>query len=204
MRKPSLNRNRTHRALLGLLLLCLPPAALALSTDKDQPIQVEADSAQLDDKNNVSVYTGNVILTQGSIRMTGDKMTVYNTKDDKLDTLIMEGHPATYRQLPDNSKVYDEAQATTLKYYELKNLVILTGDAVVKQENFSMKGERIEYDTKLNKAKAESAARVAPGTGPEKKERVRVILKKKTTTGDTPSAPSTPSNPPAPSTTDGK
>ncbi|MEJ2762134.1 MAG: lipopolysaccharide transport periplasmic protein LptA, partial [Gammaproteobacteria bacterium] len=178
MIRRSLNRNRKLEILLGLILLCLTPAALALSTDKDQPIQVEADSAQLDNKNNVSVYTGNVILTQGSIRMTGDKMTVYNTEDDKLDTLIMEGHPATYRQLPDKSKVYDQAEAKTLKYYELKNMVILIGDAVVKQKNFSIKGERIEYDTKMNKAKAESAAQ-APGGGVEKKERVRVILKSK-------------------------
>jgi lipopolysaccharide export system protein LptA len=187
MIRRSLNRNRKLEILLGLILLCLTPAALALSTDKDQPIQVEADSAQLDNKNNVSVYTGNVILTQGSIRMTGDKMTVYNTEDDKLDTLIMEGHPATYRQLPDKSKVYDQAEAKTLKYYELKNMVILIGDAVVKQKNFSIKGERIEYDTKMNKAKAESAAQ-APGGGVEKKERVRVILKSKKKTEEPPPA----------------
>jgi len=186
MRKPSLNRNRRHKFLLGLILAWLAPAALGLTTDKDQPIQVEADTAELDDKNNVSVYTGDVVLTQGSIRMTGDKMTVYNTEDDELDTLIMEGNPATYRQLPDDSDVYDEAEATTIKYFELKNHVILIDKAVVKQEGFLMKGDRIDYDTELNQAKAQSTP--AAGEDTEKQERVKVILKKKETE-DTPARP---------------
>ena len=50
--------------------------------------------------------------------MTGDIMTVY-FKDDELDTLIMEGNPARYRQLPDDSKIYDEAEALRMEYYEL-------------------------------------------------------------------------------------
>jgi lipopolysaccharide export system protein LptA len=162
-------------------------AALGLSTDKDQPIQVEADTAELDDKNNVSVYTGDVVLTQGSIRMTGDKMTVYNTEDDELDTLIMEGSPATYRQLPDDSDVYDEAEAKTIKYFELKHQVILIDNAVVRQEGFLMKGDRIDYDTERNQAKAQSAA---AGEGAEKQDRVKVILKKKEEeNGDTPAKP---------------
>lgn len=198
MRKRSLNRNRraSLAASLSLFLACLAPAVQALSTDKDQPIQVEADKAQLDDKNNVSVYTGNVVLTQGSIRMTGDKMTVYNTENHELDTLIMEGNPATYRQLPDNSKVYDEAEAKTIKYFELKNRVLLIENAVVRQEDFFMRGDRIEYDTKLNQAKAESKPAAAGGPETEKKERVKVILKKKKESSDTATQPAGQPSPP--------
>ena len=65
----------------------------ALSTDKDQPIEIEADTADLDNKKGVTIYRGNVVLIQGSVRMTGDIMTVY-FKDDELDILIMEGKPA--------------------------------------------------------------------------------------------------------------
>jgi len=169
-----------------------------LSTDKDQPIQVEADKAQLDDKNNVSIYTGNVVLTQGSIRMTGNKMTVYNTENHELDTLIMEGSPATYRQLPDDSKVYDEAEAKTIKYFELKNQVLLIDNAVVRQEDFFMRGDRIEYDTKLNRAKAESKPATASGPEAKKKERVKVILKKKKKeSSDAPAESSGQASPPA-------
>ncbi|MDX1519199.1 MAG: LptA/OstA family protein, partial [Gammaproteobacteria bacterium] len=64
------------------LLVAIAPVTFALTTDKDQPIEIEADAAELDDRKNVTVYTGNVIVTQGSIRMTGEKMTVYYTDDN--------------------------------------------------------------------------------------------------------------------------
>lgn len=175
--------------LLAGVLAGLAPALGALSTDKDQPIEVEADTAELDDLNNKSVYTGNVVLTQGSIRMTGDKMTVYNTEDDELDTLIMQGNPATYRQLPDNSEVYDEAEAGTIEYYELQNLVILIEDAEVRQEGFQMTGNRIVYDTELSRVKGESQADSASGQGETGgQDRVRVILNKKEEAEDTPAS----------------
>jgi lipopolysaccharide export system protein LptA len=189
--------------LLGLALAGATPLVHALSTDKDKPIEVEADTAELDDVNNVSVYTGNVVLTQGSIRMTGDKMTVYNTENNELDTLIMEGRPATYRQLPDDSDVYDEAQALTIKYFDLKDLVILLGKAEVKQEGFFMKGDRIDYDTQLSQVKAQAAARKGEGPGAEKQDRVKVILKKKKETEETP-APDAKQEPPATPAPDGQ
>jgi lipopolysaccharide export system protein LptA len=189
--------------LLGLALAGAAPLVHALSTDKDKPIEVEADTAELDDVNNVSVYTGHVILTQGSIRMTGEKMTVYNTEKNELDTLIMEGNPATYRQLPDNSNVYDEAQALTIKYFDLKNLIILQGKAEVKQEGFFMKGDRIDYDTQLSQVKAQSAAKKGEGPEAEKQERVKVILKKKKETEVTP-APDAKQETPATPAPDGQ
>jgi lipopolysaccharide export system protein LptA len=154
--------------------LFLSGGAWALSTDKDQPIEIEADTADLDDEKGITIYRGNVVTTQGSVRMTGDIMTVYFT-DDELDTLIMEGKPATYRQLPDDSEVYDEAEALRMEYYELKSLVILIDKASFKQEGLSFSGNRIEYDTENSKVKAKGSAKQQNGAG----ERVKIILKPK-------------------------
>ena len=168
-----------------ILILIIGMDARALSTDKDQPIEIEADRAELDDINNVTVYYGDVIVVQGSIRMTGDKMTVYHTPDDELDTVIMVGKPATYRQLPDNSEIYDEAEALIMEYYELKSYVILKEEAVVTQEGLKFSGKRIEYDTLNSRVKAESGVshtidkkedEVSTGKKPE---RVKIIIKKK-------------------------
>lgn len=138
--------------LLAAFVFSLP--AWPLSTDKNQPIEIEADAAELDDQKGVTVYTGNVVVTQGSIRMTGDKMTVYYTNDNDLDTVIMLGQPATYKQLPDNSQVYDEAEALRMEFYNLKNLIVLIDNALVKQEGLRFSGSRIEYDTENSKIKA--------------------------------------------------
>lgn len=150
----------------------------ALSTDKDQPIEIEADSADLDDAKGVTIYRGNVVLIQGSVRMTGDTMTVYFT-DGELDTMIMEGKPATYRQLPDDSEIYDEAEALRMEYYELKNLVVLIDKASFKQEGLSFSGNRIEYDTLHSRIKARGSVKQQAGSSSSGSsgERVKIILK---------------------------
>src|SRR5690554_1491947 len=91
------------KLLLSIVLVLGNGQSWALSTDSGQPIEIEADTAELDDQKGITIYRGNVVVTQGTIRMTGEKMTVYYNKEKDLDTVIMEGTPATYRQLPDNS-----------------------------------------------------------------------------------------------------
>lgn len=170
--------------LRNIIFLCasllFATSAWALSTDKDQPIEIEADSADLDDEKGVTIYRGNVVLTQGSVRMTGDTMTVYFTNDE-LDTMIMEGKPATYRQLPDDSKIYDEAEALRMEYYELKNLIVLIDKASFKQEGLNFSGNRIEYDTLHSRVKARGSVKQQTGSGSSGSsgERVKIILKPK-------------------------
>ena len=145
-------KNLIRICALGALLAC--GQTWALTTDKDQPIEIEADSAELDDKEGVTIYEGNVVVTQGSIRMTGNKMTVHYTGDNELDTVVLNGHPATYRQLPDKSEVYDEAEALQMEFYQAKNLIVLINKARVKQKDVQFTGDRIEYDTVQSKIKA--------------------------------------------------
>ena len=66
------------------LLLCLAavfgsPASWALPTDREQPIRVQADSAELDDKQGVAVYRGDVVVTQGSMKLTANRAQVFQS-----------------------------------------------------------------------------------------------------------------------------
>jgi len=170
------------RLAAGLILVLAGLPASALSTDSDQPIEVEADSAELDDIKNVSIYRGNVIVVQGSIRMTGDVMTVYHDENDELKDLILVGKPATYRQMPDKGTVYDTAEALRMEYHEQKTLVVLIEKAVVTQEGLRFSGDRIEYDTALSQVKAWSKPRAEteqPSAEPADTGRVKIIIKKK-------------------------
>jgi len=172
---------------LFLLLALISQGASALSTDKDQDIEIYADSAVLDELNNTSVYSGNVIVIQGSIRMSGDKMTIHNDDDDELDLLIMEGRPATHKQLPDDSEVYDESRALTMEYHEKKNLIYLIEQAWSKQGDGEISGVCIEYDTEQNRARAWSGSVQCSGqtintdkdSADANKERVKIIIRKK-------------------------
>jgi lipopolysaccharide export system protein LptA len=167
-------------SLISFLLLIFSPVLFALSTDKQQDIEIYADSAEMDDIKGISIYRGNVIVIQGSIRMTGDIMTVYFDDNDDMELVIMEGKPATYKQLPDDSEIYDEAEALRMEYYALKDYVILIEKGLVTQEGLRFSGDRIEYDTLTNKVKAETKKKPVADTGEEKQDgRVKVIIKKK-------------------------
>lgn len=158
-------------------LLANPPV-FSLSTDQDRDIVIAADKGELDDVKSTTIYTGNVIVDQGSMRITGDKMTVYYTDDNDIDVLVMEGNPATYRQLPDESDIYDEARALRMEYHKPRNLVILIQDAMVKQKDGTLQAERIEYDSELSRATATSGPK---NDGAEAKEgdRVKIIIPSK-------------------------
>ncbi len=171
--------------MLGAILVSTMSGAFALSTDKQKDIEIEADSAEMDDLKGITIYRGDVVVTQGSIRMTGHTMTVHFAENGDMELVIMQGKPATYRQLPDNSKTYDEAEALQMEYYALKDYIILIDNALVTKPNGSrMSGKRIEYDTVLSKVIAKGSTRTTSTnndskTDKKKDGRVKITIKKK-------------------------
>lgn len=61
-------------------LLFVPVMTMALPADRQQPIKISSDSVDIDNKKGVSVYHGNVVMTQGTTRITGDTITVCTEK----------------------------------------------------------------------------------------------------------------------------
>ena len=183
--------------LAAALALLVAPAADGLSTDKDQPIEVKADTARLDDLEKVSVYSGGVVVTQGSIKMTGDKMTVHHSEENELQRLIMEGRYATYRQLPDGGEAYDQAVAMRMEYYQEKNLILLLRDACIKQGESIVTGQRIEYNTELSRAQVSNqpaAEQTAAARPAAEKQRVQLVLRKDDAEAAPAAAPEIPAN----------
>ena len=183
MYKQRLNPDSRYSSfLLALFFALITSSAFALSTDKQQDIEIEADVAEMDDIKGITSYRGNVVMTQGSIRMTGHTMTVHFTGND-IELVIMQGNPATYRQLPDDSEIYDQAQALQMEYHALKNLAILIDEAVVTQKDLRFSGNRIEYNTVLSQIKIKSSGQTDKSrTSIDKKgkdDRVKITIKKK-------------------------
>jgi lipopolysaccharide export system protein LptA len=133
-----------HVALLMAALL-LPGDGRALSSDRDQPMTIEADRVELDDAKGISTYHGNVKVTQGTLELTGERMTVY-TKGNQVQKVIMLGDPATYRQRPDGKDEDVRAKSRRMEYYTNPEHVILLKAAEVWQSGDVLRSERIEYD----------------------------------------------------------
>ena len=61
---------------LAFLLAALAPAALAEKADREKEIQVLADRLSADDTKREAVYEGNVVVTQGTLRVAAARIVV--------------------------------------------------------------------------------------------------------------------------------
>ena len=163
-------------ALLALTCAWTPPAA-ALSSDREQPIELEADSARIDERTGVSVYTGDVVLTQGSTRLLADRLTVERRNDG--NRLLAEGEPARFRQQPDDRPEPVEGRAKTIDYHTGQEQVVLTGEAEVWQGGNRFASERIVYDVASDTVRGGQAS---PGAAPG--ERVRITIEPRKVDGN--------------------
>lgn len=153
----------------SLILLCslglLAPQAMALPSDSQQPIRVQANSAELDDARGVAVYRGNVVITQGSMRVTGDTVTLTQDKNGDIEVVTSVGSPATYQQQPSEDKDPVKAWGMTIQYFTERERVILLDRARVEQAGNTFEGEKIVYDTRrqiVNAGRASSGQVSAP------------------------------------------
>lgn len=153
--------NPRYRGVMQLLLsvsltaatLAAPLRASALSTDKNQPMKITADQVNIDDKTGISVYSGDVVVVQGTLRITADTLSVY-TKKHVLTKMIAIGKPATYKQRPDGKQTDVHARASRMEYYAGTDRVILIGDARLRQDANSFVSKRIIYDLKRDQVDA--------------------------------------------------
>jgi len=156
------------RRLLFLLLVLLHSQSLmALQSDKSSPILIEADQVDMSDKSGISTYTGNVKLTQGSIRISADNIIVFTT-NNKLQRLIATGSPATFKQKPDEKSNDVEARAFHVEYSTNTGVLTLQQDALLQQGSNLFSGHKIEYDTLNDIMSARSEK--------NKKQRIQAII----------------------------
>lgn len=145
-------------------------SAWSLKEDADQPVYIDSNAASYDDKKQVSVYTGKVVATQGSLEVKSDKLVVY-FKNGDVDKLVATGNPARFKQTPDRGKGDITGQALTGEYYPAKASLVLIKEAIVWQEGNTYASDLIRYDSRN--------AIVNAGEQKSDSKRVRVILKPK-------------------------
>lgn len=138
---------KTLPFLLGLGAALGSVNALALPNDRDQPIHIQSDDAQLDDKQGVAVYTGGVVITQGSMKITGNKVTVTRTSSGDVDVFTAVGNLAYYEQKPAVDKPIVQAYGVTIQYFASQNRIVLIDKAKVINDGNTSEGEKIVYDT---------------------------------------------------------
>ena len=151
--KSRTNKLSLKQALVASLLAASLPA-MALTGDTNQPIHIESDQQSLDMQGNVVTFTGNVVVTQGSIKINADKVVVTRPANQQGKEVIDGyGNPATFYQMQDNGKPV-KGRASKMHYELANDFVVLTGNAYLEQLDSNIKGDKITYLVKEQKMQA--------------------------------------------------
>lgn len=161
-----------HRVeLLLVLLLGLTAPAWAEKADRNKPVNIEADTAKVDDARKVAVYEGHVVLSQGSLLITADRIDI-RQDDHGFAQGEASGKPVYFRQKMDNRDEFAEGWATRLEYDGRAEKLKLQGEARLKRGEDDLRGNLIVYDARNESFQAQGGAPGAPG-------RVRAVIRPK-------------------------
>ncbi|MFM1956383.1 MAG: Lipopolysaccharide transport periplasmic protein LptA [Pseudomonadota bacterium] len=131
--------------LITLVLSIFSFISHAEKADKDQPIELEADTVTMNDAKKTSIYTGNVILTQGTLVIHADKLVVREDAGG-FQHGTSYGNPTTFKQKREGKNEYMEGSAERIEYDGRMDKIQLYTKAWVKRAEDIVHGDYIMYD----------------------------------------------------------
>lgn len=125
--------------LAGLLL---GGAAHAERADRNKPLNAEADALRYDDARQTSIFTGNVVITKGTILIRGAQVEVRQDAQGN-QVGIVNGKPGSFRQKREGVDEFIEGQAERIEYDSRTGVVTFSGGAVLRR----YKGAQLNDET---------------------------------------------------------
>jgi lipopolysaccharide export system protein LptA len=162
----------------------LAAAALAWGTalaqapkpDREQPVYLEADSGTFDDAKKTAVFTGNVVLTQGTLTIRADRLVVTQSTDG-FQRGVAYGDPASFRQKREGTDEWIEGWAKRMEYDSRTETLELFEDARMRRGQDEVRGSYISYSvqTELFRVLGSTKGEGAGGSS----GRVRAVIQPK-------------------------
>ncbi len=173
--------------LCGLAALAIAVNAFALKSDRDQQMLVDANRAKTVESKTETVtdpdltdLDGNVVMTQGSIKIHGEHATIYrmpkNAKNEnagKVVRAVITGKQAHMQQVHDGDCGLMTTNANKIDYNPITYIAELSGGVVVDQAGRGeFHGEHMLYNT--DTGDMESGDKSSPAS------RVHLVMEPKT------------------------
>jgi lipopolysaccharide export system protein LptA len=136
-------------------LFALSATAWSLPGDRDQPILIKSNKAELDESKGMSIYQGEVMLEQGSIKLAADEVTIFSNQNG-VYRILATGTPAHFQQIQKKNDTPIHAFGNSINYLLELELIELRENAKLEQQKNIFTGERIDYDMKQRLVNAES------------------------------------------------
>lgn len=145
---------------LTIMILIAGSTALALPDDREQPIQVDADSNEIFMDEGRAIYYGAenepAVITQGSLKISGMEIIIERDDAGNLSNMAATGNPARFQQQPQVESSVIHGQANSIHYNHDIQLLTLEEEAELLQDNNRVQGYFVEYDMANNRTKARS------------------------------------------------
>jgi lipopolysaccharide export system protein LptA len=127
--------------------LCVMPftsVALALESDRQQPLELNAEGSEGSLGDGISVFRGRVEIRQGSLHIMADQAEVLKS-EGRVARVTFTGQPAQLEQEIEAQGLV-QAEANTITYEVSAGKVELAGAADVNHPQYRISGELLTYD----------------------------------------------------------
>lgn len=192
MRAPPLTALPSLRLLAaGALALSLAAPAAAEKSDREKEIQVLADRLSADDAKKEAVYEGNVIVTQGTMRITSARIVVREDAEG-FRKYVATGDPVTFRQKRDKVDDWIDGSAQRAEFDDRNDQLRLYNGARLRSSQGELAGDYISYDRGKEFFEVTGAAPGAPAPAAGARVKATIIPQKKGADGKAAPAPAQP------------
>lgn len=145
--KPFYRLTATGRCLVGLLFavsVSMTSPALSNPADRSKPINISADSSEYDEKAGTQVLAGNVEISQGSMVIRADRITV-ELKNNTLFRITGSGSPIRFQQLSERNELL-RGQSEQISYNTETSEITFRGSAELERPGQKFTGHSINYN----------------------------------------------------------
>lgn len=154
-------RNGVLPSCTALVVLLAATAAFARSSDRQQPMDIEAGhQSGTFSGDSTNILSGGVHITQGSLDITSTTARITLVNGDPTRA-VFSGEPVVLKQIMDDGTPMS-ASANAIDYNLHTDIVVFTGNVSIEQPRGSMSGERVVYNLKTGSVESggEGAGRV--------------------------------------------
>lgn len=167
----------------GFVILLSMQAAHAERADREKPMHLEADRATVEDVNRkegsrISTFIGNVVLTQGTLRILADKVIM---KEDAqgFRHATATGNLVSFRQKRDGMDEYVEGWSEQAEYDSKTDKIELFRRAQLKRGFDEVHGDYISYNMRTEYFQVIGSKERGVESGPDKRVRITIQPKNK-------------------------
>ncbi|NBR27141.1 MAG: lipopolysaccharide transport periplasmic protein LptA [Betaproteobacteria bacterium] len=168
--------NRCVLLALACALYAVVPAH-AERSDRSKPVNLEADRVTVDESKQTATFEGNVVLTQGTLMIRGDRMIVQQDAEG-FKTGVAQGNLASFRQKREGLDEYVEGFAERIEYDSKADKVQMFNRAHLTKGNDDVRGNYISYDATTEFFRVTGGGKQA-ATASNPEGRVRAIIQPK-------------------------